>query len=455
MTPAGSGAQPMRIALVGTRGVPARYGGFETCVEEVGTRLAARGHDVVVYCRRLAGDSSHSAPEPNSYRGMSLVHLGALKRRSLETLSHTGLSVAHLARHRSDVAVVFNSANSPWLPVIKMSRIPVATHVDGLEWQRGKWGPVGRRYYQVAERLAVWWSKALIADAVGIADYYREKFDADTDLISYGAPRIEGDASDRIAELGLRPGGFHLVVARFEPENHVDVIVDGYRKSAATLPLIVVGSAPYADEYTRKVHALADDRVRFLGGVWDQELLDQLYANSFTYLHGHSVGGTNPSLLRALGAGAATTAFDVIFNREVLGESGLYFAGADDVARLVEQSEADVEGTRARGQQSAERASLYDWDDVADRYEALCRRLVAQRSGRRVKARGNSPANPPANSVANSLANSAGDSDVSVPASYGVSTRRQSAVRIIDRFRRGSSVSSERVEMYAVTGGQA
>jgi hypothetical protein len=294
VTAAGSGAQPMRIALVGTRGVPARYGGFETCVEEVGTRLAARGHDVVVYCRRLGSDSSPSAPEPSSYRGMTLVHLGALKRRSLETLSHTGLSVAHLARHRTDAAVVFNSANSPWLPVIRMSRIPVATHVDGLEWQRGKWGPIGRRYYQVAERLAVWWSKALIADAVGIADYYRDKFDADTDLISYGAPRIEGNASDRIAELGLRPGGFHLVVARFEPENHVDVIVDGYRRSAATLPLVVVGSAPYADEYTRKVHALADERVRFLGGVWDQELLDQLYANSFTYLHGHSVGAPTP-----------------------------------------------------------------------------------------------------------------------------------------------------------------
>jgi glycosyltransferase involved in cell wall biosynthesis len=378
----------MRIALVGTRGVPARYGGFETCVEEVGSRLAERGHEVVVYCRRLGGDASDSAPEPSSYRGMTLVHLGALKRRSLETLSHTGLSVAHLARHRTDVAVVFNSANSPWLPVIKMSRIPVATHVDGLEWKRGKWGPTGRRYYQIAERLAVWWSKALIADAVGIADYYRDKFDADTDLIAYGAPRVEGDASDRIAELRLRPGGYHLVVARFEPENHVDVIVEGYRKSAATLPLIVVGSAPYADEYTRKVHAQADDRVRFLGGVWDQELLDQLYANSFTYLHGHSVGGTNPSLLRALGAGTATTAFDVVFNREVLGASGLYFANADDVARLVEQSERDVERTRARGQQSADRASRYDWDDVADRYEELCRRLVSGRSASAAPVRG-------------------------------------------------------------------
>lgn len=368
----------MRIALVGTRGVPARYGGFETCVEEVGSRLVDRGHHVVVYCRRL-GDAT--SDELTDYRGMTLVHLGALKRRSLETLSHTGLSVAHLARHRTDAAVVFNSANSPWLPVLRFARIPIATHVDGLEWQRGKWGPIGRRYYQVAERLAVRWSDALIADAVGIQDYYLDKFDADTDLISYGAPKIEGDVSDRIGELGLRAGEFHLVVARFEPENHVDMIVEGYRKSRAALPLVVVGSAPYADGYTRKVHALADDRVRFLGGVWDQELLDQLYASAHTYLHGHSVGGTNPSLLRALGAGAATTAFDVVFNREVLGESGLYFSNSDDVARLIGQTERDVVGTLVRAQQSAARAALYDWDAVTDRYEALCRRLIAQRSG--------------------------------------------------------------------------
>ena len=134
------------------------------------------------------------------------------------------------------------------------------------------------------------------------------------------------------------------MVARFEPENHVHLIVEGYVASNATKPLIVVGSAPYADAYTAQLHALADDRVRFLGGVWDQELLDQLYANALTYLHGHSVGGTNPSLLRALGAAAATTAFDVIFNREVLGDAGRYFAAADDVRRLIEEAEADPDG---------------------------------------------------------------------------------------------------------------
>lgn len=363
----------MRIALVGTRGVPARYGGFETCVEEVGSRLVERGHEVVVYCRRLDGDRSD---EPATYKGMELVHLGAMKKRSLETLSHTGLSVAHLAQHRTDAAIVFNSANAPWLPVLKAAGIPFATHVDGLEWQRGKWGRVGRRYYQVAERLSVWWSNALIADATGIQDYYRQKFDADTDLISYGAPVVDRTAADKIAALGLSRGSYHLVVARFEPENHVHMIVDGYRKSSSERPLIVVGSAPYANEYTDLVHRLGDDRVRFLGGVWDQELLDQLYSNAFTYWHGHSVGGTNPSLLRALGAGAPTTAFDVVFNREVLGDSGQYFASTEEVTKLLEHGEFNASETELRGQQSATRAALYDWDEVAGQYEQLCRRLV-------------------------------------------------------------------------------
>lgn len=366
---------PLRVGLVGTRGVPARYGGFETCVEEVGRRLADRGHHVVVYCR-----SSPNSVRLDEYLGMSLVHLPALRKRSLETLSHTALSVGHLVAHRTDAAVVFNSANAPWLPVLRAARIPVATHVDGLEWQRAKWGRFGRRYYQAAESLAVRWSDALIADAVGIRDYYTKKFAAETNLIAYGAPTIDQGRVDKIFELGLRPGGYHVVVARFEPENHVDMIVEGYVKSSSQLPLIVVGSAPYADEYTKKIRALADERVRLLGGVWDQDLLDQLYANALTYLHGHSVGGTNPSLLRALGAGTATTAFDVVFNREVLGDIGVYFSSAEQVSHRIEESEADIAVTQLRAKNSLERAALYDWDGVTDKYEYLLRSLAGIRT---------------------------------------------------------------------------
>ncbi|MFF1574406.1 DUF1972 domain-containing protein [Leifsonia sp. NPDC058292] len=368
----GNGGDRLSIALVGTRGVPARYGGFETAVEEVGRRLADRGHDVVVYCRTL----DDSSGRPDTYQGMRLVHRGAMRKRSLETLSHTGLSVAHLLRHRTDAAIVFNAANSPYLPLLRAARIPVATHVDGLEWRRAKWGKGGRSYYRFAESWAVRWSDALIADAHGIADYYRDEFEAGTELIAYGAPQVDSSA-DLLADLDLTPGGYHLVVARFEAENHVDVIVDGYRRSGATKPLIVVGSAPYADDYTRRVHGFADDRVTFLGGVWDQRLLDQLYAGAYTYLHGHSVGGTNPSLLRALGAGTPTIAFDVSFNREVVRGSGSFFTDADSVARAIEAAEAAPDAVADRGRIAAERAHDYDWDDVADAYERMCERLVS------------------------------------------------------------------------------
>ncbi|WP_043562733.1 DUF1972 domain-containing protein [Actinomyces israelii] len=366
--------QSLRIAMIGTRGVPARYGGFETAIEEVGRRLAGRGHRVLVYSRNPDAD----APLPPLYRGMRVVELPAMRRRSLETLSHTGVSIAHLLRRvHPDVAFVFNAANSLFLPALRAARIPVATHVDGLEWKRGKWGPAGQRYYRAAEAAAVRLSDALIADAQGIADYYAQEFSAPTELISYGAPQVP-TRTDRLAELSLEAGGYHLVVARFEIENHVDVVVDGYTRSSARRPLVVVGSAPYSDEYTRRIESLADARVRLLGGVWDQALLDQLYTGALIYHHGHSVGGTNPSLLRAIGAGTAVDAFDVSFNREVLGEAGRYWSDADDVAGLVDSAEADPAAQLERGARSLERARLYDWDEVADRYEALARRLAVQ-----------------------------------------------------------------------------
>ena len=376
----GMSPRTLHLAMVGTRGVPARYGGFETAVEEIGSRLAARGHRVRVYCRNTLATRDRLAEPLTHHLGMELVTLPALRRRTLETLSHTALSVAHLAARRTDAAFVFNAANAPLLPVLRAARIPVATHVDGLEWRRAKWGPTGRRYYRAAETAAVGLSDALIADAPGIADYYRAEYDADSRLITYGAPDLAGVGHDRLAELGLKPDGYHLVVARFEPENHVDLIVEGYVASGATRPLVVVGSAPYAHEYTERISAIAErnPRVRLLGGVWDQGLLDQLYVGALTYLHGHSVGGTNPSLLRAIGGGTATIAYDVAFNRQVLEDDGRYFRTVADVGALVAEAESDPAGCADRGRALARRATLYDWDDVTDRYEELAFDLAAR-----------------------------------------------------------------------------
>ena len=235
----------MRVAMIGTRGVPARYGGFETAIEEIGRRLVGRGHEVVVYCRGAED------PSQRTHLGMELVHLPAARRKTLETLSHTALSVAHLVgTGGADAAIVFNAANAPFVPVLRARGIPVAVHVDGLEWKRAKWKGAGRRYYRAVEAMSVRLADALIADASGIAAYYADEFGADTELLAYGAPVQDEPGSARVEELGLLPQQFHLVVARFEPENHVLEIVEGYRRSDAELPLVVVGSAPYADEYT-------------------------------------------------------------------------------------------------------------------------------------------------------------------------------------------------------------
>jgi len=372
-----SDSNRLTIAMVGTRGVPAAYGGFETAIEEVGRRLAARGHDVVVYTRG-------SERRDKEYLGMRVVHLPAIPVKQIETLSHTGLSTLHLLlRRRPDATFVFNAANAPFLPLLRLRRAPVALHMDGLEWRRSKWGPRGKAYYRWAEQFGVRTADALIADAPGIADYYRHQFDVPTELIRYGAPILEEPPARGVAELDLAPGGYHLVVARFEPENHVLEIVQGYRESAAKLPLVVVGSAPYSAEYTQEIQRVADsdDRIRLVGGVYDQDLLDALYANAVTYLHGHSVGGTNPSLLRAMGAGTAVIGFDVPFNREVLDGNGWFFRDAADVAAHVVAAEADPTTTADLAEAAQGRArSHFRWDDVTDEYESVARRLSERSS---------------------------------------------------------------------------
>jgi len=369
----------MRIAMLGTRGVPAQYGGFETAVEQVGSRLAGRGHEVVVYCRNPGQDLTE-------HRGMTLVNLPAVRMRAAETLSHTAMSVAHVLTHaRPDVAFVFNAANAPFVPPLRRAGIPVAVHVDGLEWKRAKWGPRASAYYHWAEARSARWADAVIADAEGIAAHLLAAHGVRARYIPYGAPIIHPD-DHRLTELGLQSGRYHLVVARLEPENHVREVVAGYAASACRWPLLVVGDAPYADAYRAEVRAAAggDPRVRLQGSIWDPALLDSLYAHAGSYLHGHSVGGTNPSLLRALGAGAPVIAYDVVFNREVAGDAGAWFTTPADVARACEAAEADPAAAAARGRRGqADVAVRYRWDDVTASYEALAGELLSRRPGRR------------------------------------------------------------------------
>ena len=351
--------------MMGTRGVPALYGGFETAVEEIGSRLAERGYEVTVYCR-------NPGQKITQYKGMTLVNLPAIHHRMAETLSHTSLSAVHaIIKDRPDACLLMNAGNAPFLGPLRLAKIPTAIHLDGLESRREKWRGLGARYYRWAEKSAVKNGAFIISDAQAIAAHVQNQYGRDSEVIAYGADVINS-ASDRLAELNVSAGGYHLIVARLEPENHVLESVVGYTRSKEVKPLIVVGSAPYSDWYIDAVKKAADSRTRFLGGIYDQELLNQLYSHAATYTHGHSVGGTNPSLLRAMGAGAEILAFDCDFNREVTDNLALYWKSSDDYTALLDNFTATQMGPRLQ-----ERVSqVYQWDMITDQYEALINKMV-------------------------------------------------------------------------------
>jgi glycosyltransferase involved in cell wall biosynthesis len=371
----------VKVTLMGTRGVPALYGGFETAVEEIGKRLVARGYDVTVYCR-------NPGQKIRKYEGMTLVNVPAVRHRMTETLSHTALSTAHaIIRDHPDVVLLLNAGNAPLLQPLKLAGIPTAVHLDGLESRREKWRGAGAAYYRWAEKAAVRWGREVIADAQAIADHVQREYGRTCVVIPYGAEVIYPE-SERLGELSVEPGEYHLIVARFEPENHVLDAVHAYRKSIDSRPLVVVGSAPYSQWYVDQVQAAAqgDSRIRFTGGIYNQELLDQLYGHARTYIHGHSVGGTNPSLLRAMGAGAPVLAYDVEFNREVTAGDAFFWADAEALTVLFDQIASGSQDSRLAqlpelGRQRV--ATTYQWDLVTDEYEALIGRLAMGRKAQR------------------------------------------------------------------------
>lgn len=367
----------MRIAILGTRGVPGNYGGFETFAEEFGARLVERGHEVTVYCR-----VGNTPERRKAHRGMRLIHLPALRMKAAETLSHTALSALHAATRRFDIVYVCNSANAPicFMPWLRRQR--TILNVDGLEWQRAKWGRLAKRYYRWAARLAARMPIEVVTDAVVIQRYYRDELGRETRCFAYGTDLYDrGFRADLVRDAGLIPDRYLLYVSRLEPENNARLVIEAYAKVATDVPLVIVGDAPYAREYIDGLKAQADERVRFLGYRFGAEY-HALQANALAYVQATEVGGTHPALVEAMGHRNAVVAHDVPEHREVLGEAGRYFAyrDADDLAALMRALVADealVSDLRAR---AAERVRLqYSWDAVTDAYLEYFFSLQAQR----------------------------------------------------------------------------
>jgi glycosyltransferase involved in cell wall biosynthesis len=358
----------VRIALLGTRGIPARYGGFETFAEELSTRLVLRGHRVTVYCRER-----HSEP---SYRGVSLVYLPTWRHKYFDTIVHTFFSTLHLIFHRVDAALYCNAANAIFTCWPRLVGVPVALNVDGLERKRKKWNRLARTWYLISEWLATFCPNVIVTDARKIAEYYLERYRKTSEFIPYGAEVGPLESDRALARLGLEHRGYFLYVSRMEPENNALLVRQEFEKVATSRKLALIGDAPYAQEYIERVRDTTDPRVVMPGAIYGREY-HELLSHCFAYIHATEVGGTHPALIEAMGRGALVLFLNTPENAEVAGDAGIPFEGGELSAKL-EQLLAMSDKERAEwGGRAAERvAKLYSWEAVTDQYESLLLKLM-------------------------------------------------------------------------------
>jgi len=363
----------LRFAILGTRGIPAHYGGFETFAEELSTRLAARGHSITVYCRE-------KYPQP-TYRGVHLKYLPTIRHKYFDTLAHTCLSTFHLAAGAVYDGVLYcNAANAVFTWIPRVLGMPVALNVDGLERNRKKWNSLAKTWYRISERLATWMPNAVITDAHSIATYYREEYGRASEMIPYGAEVGAVETSAVLDRLGLEHRRYFLYVSRMEPENNALLVREAFEQLRTPFKLALIGDAPYAAEYIGRVRATNDPRIMIPGAIYGTGY-HELGSHCFAYIHATEVGGTHPALIEAMGRGALTLYLDTAENAEVAGDAGLPFQ-RDTLIQVLDRAlnmpEAERETYRAKARERVR--TRYSWDAVTDAYEKLLTRLATRKS---------------------------------------------------------------------------
>lgn len=363
----------MRIAILGTRGIPANYGGFETFAEHLSTRLVARGHDVTVYCR-----AHYVSPRELEFQGVKLKVLPTIRHKYFDTIIHTFLSALHAVPERYDAALICNAANAPFASILRLTGTPVALNVDGLEHKRKKWNSIARRYYLMAERLATILPTRTVTDARVIQEYYLDRYRAASTMIAYGA-EVERRPDPLVRRWRVEPNRYVLYVSRLEPENNAHLVIEAFKRVRTAHKLLIVGDAPYAREYINdlKARARRDRRILFTGFVFGRDYRT-LQQNAYCYIHATEVGGTHPALLEAMGFGNCVLTLAAPENIEAIGDAGIAYTDENDLAEKLQRVLRDgslVQSYRNRAQ--ARVLEYYDWDYVVDQYE----RLFAEMAG--------------------------------------------------------------------------
>lgn len=366
----------MKIAMLGTRGVPANYSGFETCVEQLGQRLVERGHEVTVYCR-----THHIEYDGDTYKGMRLVKLPTVANKYLDTIVHSLLSSIHALPHRYDIALYFIAGNSPvtWIPRLVGTR--TILNVDGLDWKREKWPEFAKKYIQFAEYLATKLPNAYLTDSRVVENYYLERFNSHSACIPYGSDVAVLQPGELLAKYGLEQGRYILFVGRFVPENCIHHLVDAYRALDTDLKCVIVGDSAYAEDYVAslKKQAEGDPRIIFTGYVFGAGY-HELGSNASIFVETSGVGGTHPALVEAMAFGNCVIVHNTPENLETIGDAGFSYNGQVGATALKEVLQQLVEdpglvakyGELARAYARAH----YAWDAVTDDYERLFKKTL-------------------------------------------------------------------------------
>jgi glycosyltransferase involved in cell wall biosynthesis len=369
----------MKIAILGIRGLPSSYSGYETFIGELAPRLVQRGHDVTIYCR-----SALFTERPPEHLGMKMRYLPSIEHKFLSTLSHTALSITDASLRGFDLILVVNAANGLFGFIPRIFGKKCVLNVDGMEWLRPKWNKLGKSFFKNSARLGTKFYNEIVTDADEMHRLYAREFGIDSTYIAYGANIETSKNPEVLKDYGVDPLGYYLIASRMIPDNNADLIVEAFVKSGSPKTLLIAGGADYKGNlieraFLDKLKSLANERVKFTGHISKPGHVKELHCNCFAYVHGHQFGGINPSILKALGFGNLVLALNTPFNAEVLdnGRCGLLYE--KNVPSLVEKIKF-AESHPAEMQQfrllaPARIRERFTWEQITDQYEKLFRSL--------------------------------------------------------------------------------
>lgn len=359
----------LNIAIIGSRGYPYVYSGYETLVKELSERMISRGHNVRVYCHNSLFKS-----KPKNVNGIELIYTPSIETKFLSQFVNSLFSFIHVSFSKIDIVFVVNSANGPFGILTKIFRKKTLINVDGLEWLRPKWKGLGGIYYKIASKLSTILFDYVITDSYEMKKIYQDKFNSSSFVIAYGPTVFRNENHELIeSEFNLKKNNYYLIVGRLIPDNNVKLIVDGFLKSCSNKKIVVVGDVPYKDKYADSLKKINDERLILTGYVKDPELLSQLYNNCYSYVHGHEFGGTNPTMINALNINCKIIALKTNFNIEMLNnKEAIYFN--KDINSVV-NSFNKFEKSTSNFNNKYLLPKIYDWNYITESYIKLFKQI--------------------------------------------------------------------------------